>query len=143
MTIIKKTELHIEGNHTNGNCKPVFCISTGEVFSSLKDAAEQNGVSASAMSWCITGRARSCRGKKFCLVTELTEHLHEISNSITTKHQKAIKYDAIVAEYKRINKANEKLRRHRENCEKLRKQMEAEMKALAEAEAEVKELGGN
>ena len=142
MTIVKKTELRIEGNHTNGNCKPVFCITTGEVYASVTDAAKKNGVTVGAISYAIGDTTRSCQGKKFCLVTELMEHLHEISHSIITKNSKAIAYDAMIAEKERISKANAKLARHRETCEKLRKQMEAEMKALEEAEAEVRELGG-
>lgn len=143
MTIIKKTELHIEGNHTNGNCKPVFCITTGEVYASVTDAAEKNRVTVASISYAISDTTRSCKGKKFCLVTELAEHLNEISKSITTNRQKAISYDVMMAEKERINKANERLARHREACEKLREKMEAEMKALADAEAEVKSLGVN
>lgn len=143
MTIIKKTELHIEGNHTNGNCKPVFCITTGEIYSSVTDAAEKNGVTISAISCAVLGKTKNCNGKQFCLVTELEEHLNEISKSITTNRKKAISYDTMMAEKERISKANERLARHREACEKLRQQMEAEMKALADAEAEVKSLGVN
>jgi len=145
MTIItKKTStITVEGTHIKKNCKPVLCITTGTIYSSVSDAAYINGATLTNMSAHLNGKSNTCKGKKFCLVSNMAEYADEIAQSICTKQAKAMKYDAIVEEYRRVERANENLRRRREACEKLREQYKAEMQALAEAEAEVKALGGN
>lgn len=145
MTIItKKTStITVEGTHTKRHCKPVFCITNGKIYASVTDAAEAIGASIWAVSNTVNHKQKTTKGMKFCLVSEMTDYVEEISESINTLYPKAVKYDAIVEEYRRVDAANEKLRRQRETCEKLRKQMEVEMKALEKAEAEVKALGRN
>jgi hypothetical protein len=143
ITTKKTSTITVEGTHTNKNCKPVFCITTGAIYASVSDAASINGVTLVSMSGHLNGRYNSCKGKKFCLVSNMAEYADEIAQSMCTKNAKAIAYDNIITEQNRIKEANEKLRRHRETCEKLRQQMEAEMKALEDAEAEVKSLGLN
>ncbi len=144
ITTKKTSTITVVGTHTNKNCKPVFCITTGEMYASVSDAAALNGATSASMSCHLSKGTKTCKGKKFCLVSKMTDYAEEIAESVVAKHSKAIAYDAMMAEKERISKANERLARHREACEKLREKMEAEMKALADAEAEVRELeGGN
>ena len=64
ITITKATNLNAVGRHTNGNSKPVFCISTGIIYASVTDAAVNAGVSGAVMSCAVTNKIRPCKGKR-------------------------------------------------------------------------------
>ena len=44
------------------NAKPVLCIDTGLIYASLTDAAEDVGVTVTALSSCLRGKTNSCKG---------------------------------------------------------------------------------
>lgn len=140
ITTKKTTTITVVGTHTNKNCKPVFCITTGEIYASVYDAAAFNGATNGNMSAHLCGRSNSCKGKKFCLVANMTDHAEEIAESMSVKHTKAKAYDAIIAKQEADRKAAEELARRKENCAKLRAALEEEERLLAEAENKV---GGN
>lgn len=135
-----KSELTAKGIHTNGNTKPVFCITTGEVFTSVHDAARATGIAQSSLSYSLQDPARTCKGKKFCFVTDMAEHLEEMAECI----RKANEYDKIVAKKNAIKNAEENVKNTEENVakyraklEKLRAQFE---KATAEHDNAVRQL---
>lgn len=134
--IHNKSVANANGTHTRGNCKPIFCITTGEIYTSVTDAAEKIGVTVSAMSSIITGKTKTCNGKRFCYVSKLTEHIEEISESINQKTD-------VYNEYTNWHRANAKVAQHKANCDKLRQRLEREMKMLEMAETEVKSLKEN
>ena len=136
INIQNKSVAKANGNRIRGNCKPVFCITTGEIYTSVTDAAEKIGVTVSAMSCAVTGKMKTCNGKRFCYVTKLTEHIEEISESINQKVD-------VYTEYTNWHRANEKVAHHKANCDKLRQKLEREMKMLKMAETEVNELKEN
>ena len=70
--IMKKTinmqheaNIQAEGKLSGRKCKPVICLETGEVFSSMTDAAEYTEVTTATMSNHLTGRYRSVKGKQY------------------------------------------------------------------------------
>ena len=132
-----QTQINANGNKTNGNCKPVYCITTGMVYASVADAAKDFGVHQSTISWVVTGKQKTCKGHKFCLLSKVTEHFDEITKCVATINQKAKSYDAIVEKETAKQKAYENLA-HRKMClAKAQEQLDKEIALLDQAEAEV------
>lgn len=121
----------------NRNCKPVFCITTGEVFPSLTDAAAMNNVTVSAMSLATSKKNKICKGKRFCLVSELSMHeLTELAEAMRTSAEKAAKYDAIIAEKNHKAEVIKRLEQCKTKYAELQRKMEITKKQLDEAESE-------
>lgn len=123
------------GHHNHKNCKPVYCIDTGELYASALDAANANGVCQSPMSSCLTGKTKTCNGKRFCYVSKMMEHLEEITEANRIRSEKVAAYDAIVAEQNAKKQAQENLVKHQANIEALRQKLEKEMQLMQEAQA--------
>ena len=108
ITIHEKATATAKGTKKNGNCKPVLCIDTGEVFSSVMDAAEHFGTTESAMSAVLTGKIKTCKRKQFCFVSKVSEHMDEITKRIRANAElveKAARWDAFIAEKEASRKA--------------------------------------
>jgi hypothetical protein len=84
----------VNGTHNHKNCKPVYCIDTGEMYASALDAAKANGVAQGPMSNCLTGRSKTCNGKRFCYISKMAEHLEEINEANRAIRAKVAAYDA-------------------------------------------------
>ena len=97
VTIQHESEIKAQGIHRNKNAKPVICLDTGEVFTSATDAAEAAGAHLSTMVWNLTERQKACKGKRYCYLSKLTEHLDEFTNNMQTLSEKAKKYDELIA----------------------------------------------
>ena len=141
ITIQKASNLKAEGHHINGNCKPVFCITTGSVYASVYDAAEKLGIDPSCISSAANGRTKTCQGKRYCFVANVMEHLDEIAENFRIREEKIAAYDAIVYEREAKQRALEKIEKHNENCVDIRmqivelqKKLEAETKLRKEAQ---------
>ena len=78
-----------KGRYHNGNTNAVLCISTGEVYTSCTDAAMNNDTTVGSMSSVCRGRSYTTKGKKFCYVKDINEHLDEVAESI----RKSVMYD--------------------------------------------------
>ena len=87
-----EANIQAEGKLSGRSCKPVICLETGEVFSSMTDAAESIGVSIQHMSNHLTGRSRSIHGKHYCYVSRVTESLDTILTRL--RETAAIEEDA-------------------------------------------------
>ena len=140
ITICKETTITATGKATNGNRKPVICIDTGEVFASLTDAAEYANVSGATMSYAVNHNGSKCKGKRYCFVSEVTQHLDELTESIRTREAKAAEYDKIIYRQTALRKAEERLAKRKAEHEKLLRKMETSSQLLIAAEAELKEL---
>lgn len=81
--IQKKATIQATGEHINKNNKPVICLTTGEFWSSSIDASKSVGVHPATMSAYCTGKYAHPEGLKFCYVTDLPQHLNELSSSLT------------------------------------------------------------
>lgn len=92
VTIQQPAKMVAKGKRCNGNTNAVLCISTGQVFTSCTDAAEQMGTKQSNMSNACRGVAKTTGGKRFCYVKDINEHLDEVAESI----RKANMYDELM-----------------------------------------------
>lgn len=91
ITIQKPAHIRGKGKCTNGNTNAVLCISTGEVYTSCTDAAMNNDTTVGQMSSVCRGRSHTTKGKRFCYVKDINEHLDEVAESI----RKANMYDEL------------------------------------------------
>ena len=149
-----EANIQAEGKLSGRSCKPVICLETGEVFSSMTDAAESIGVSIQHMSNHLTGRYRSIHGKHYCYVSRVTESLATILTRLRETaaiEEDAKKWKAYEAEQesKRIAKekhdaavakAKEKVESRRVICARIEAQLTEAEKNLMEAERELKTL---
>lgn len=133
------TNINAHGTHTNKNSKPVFGITDGIIYASVTDAAEAIGISVGDMSKALS-RNKLVRGRKFCFIAEINNHLEEISSHINTQRPKAIAYDDMMARKEEARRANESFERHRANCEKLRARLVKEERRMREAQIKINEL---
>lgn len=74
-----------KGKRTNGNTNAVLCLTTGDIYTSCTDAAEQNGVLVGHMSLACRHK-RTAKGKKYCYVKNISLYLDEISDAISKKN---------------------------------------------------------
>ena len=131
INIQKCSNVTVTGYHKSKNCKPVYCIDTGEIFASATDAAEANGVYASTMSATLTGVTKKCNGKRFCYVSKMMEHLEEITEANRIRAAKVAAYDADAERRNAIAKAEEDLIMWDKKVAELRRQLaDAESKLL-------------
>lgn len=140
ITVQNTSSVKATGEHFNGNAKPVFCITTGEVFASVTDAAKAVGSSQNNLSAHLAGITSHCKGKRFCFISKVTEHLDEIAIEFRIRNAKVAAYDKILAEQEAVKKANEEFAKHKANVEKLRKQLEKETASMQAAEAQLNAL---
>lgn len=142
ITVTNESKVNVVGEHFNGNAKPVYCISTGEIFASVTDAAKAIGSSTNNLSAHLTGVTSRCKGKRLCYLSKVTENLDEIASEFRIRNEKVAAYDKFLAEQEAIKKANEELAKHKANAEKLRTQLEKEMELWKAAEAQLNALTG-
>lgn len=71
------------------NAKPVLCIDTGLIYASLTDAAEDVGVTVTALSRCLRGKTNSCKGMSWCFVKESANHIEDITGRIRRANAEA------------------------------------------------------
>ena len=135
ITIRKASNVKAVGYHTNGNSKPVFCITDGAVYASVTDAAEKVGVDPSTMSCAVTGKTGNCKGKRYCFIANVMEHLDEIAENLKIRNSKVEAYDAMIAAENAKKMAHENFNKHKAECERLREKLEKEMQLMKEAEA--------
>ena len=149
-----EANIQAEGKLSGRSCKPVICLETGEVFSSMTDAAESIGASIQHMSNHLTGRHRSIHGKHYCYVSRVTESLDTILTRL--RETAAIEEDAKkwkayeaeqeakrIAEQKRqdaIAKAKERVARAQGIHDTLAAKYREALNILAQAQRELEAL---
>lgn len=143
LTIHEKATIKAEGKLNSAHCKPVICIETGEVFSSVNDAAEAYKVYPQNMSTHLTGSRRHIKGKHFCYLHDATANLDAIVTRLREASEmeaKAKVYDAMMAEQEAARKAEEKRRadiaKAKEEVQRLSCELEAAKNKLEALEAE-------
>lgn len=111
INIQNEANIKAEGKLNSRHCKPVICIETGEVFTSVTDAAEKIGVSVQNMSNHMNGRNRTIHGKRYCYLSRVTENLDSIVTRLretAAVEEDAKRWKAYQAEQEAIRKAEEK-----------------------------------
>jgi transcriptional regulator with XRE-family HTH domain len=140
--IMKKTTINMqneanikaEGKLNSKHCKPVICLETGEVFTSMTDAAEKLGVSPQNMSNYMNGRCRHIRGKHYCYLSRVNESLDAIVTRLretAAVEEDAKKWQEYQAEQEAIRKEEER------RAEEARKAEEKRQAAIVKADAKV------
>lgn len=129
-----EANIKAEGKLNSVRCKPIICIETGEVFTSVTDAAEHYGVYAQNLSLHLTGKRRSIKGKHFCYLSRVNENLDAIVTRLretAAVEDAAKKWMAYEAEQEAIRKAEAK------RAEEARIAKEKHDAAVAKADAKV------
>lgn len=160
--------INAKGEVNSRHCKPVICLETGDVFTSVADAAKAIGCYGPDMSSHLTGKKRAIKGKHFCYLSRATESLDMIVTRLretSSMEEDARKWRAYQAEQEAIRKAEEKriaderkakeeyeaavekakakVERRKVMCERLQAQMTSAEKRLMEAEMELEALIGD
>lgn len=149
-----EANIQAEGKLNSKHCKPIVCIETGEVFSSITDAAECAKVTTTMMSGHLVGRYRSVRGNHYCYLSRVNESLNTIltrlreTSAIEEDAKKWKAYEAEqeakrIAEQKRqdaIAKAKEKVARAQGIHDILAAKYRETLNILAQAQRELEAL---
>lgn len=150
LNIHNETNINAKGNHVNGPCKPVLCIDTGEVFTSMTDAAEQYGTTIYSISNAVRGAQKTASGKRFCYLCRANENIEALTNRINELNadaedarrwreyqaeQEAIRRaeeERVRAEEERIRAEEERVRKEQERIEKARRDHAAKVTKLSD-----------
>lgn len=149
-----EANIQAEGKLNSKHCKPIICIETGEVFSSVTDAAECAEVTMAMMSGHLSGRYRSVKGNHYCYLSRVSESLNTIltrlreTSAVEEDAKKWRAYEAEqevkrIAEQKRqdaINKAKEKVARAQGIHDTLAAKYREALNTLAQAQRELEAL---
>jgi hypothetical protein len=135
INIQKASTVNVTGHHNNKNCKAVYNITTGEIYASGLDAAKILDTDHSCVSNVITGKTKTCKGMRLCLVSKIMENLDEITEQNRIRIAKVAAYDAMIEEQEAKKHAKENLEKHKANIEALRLKLEQEQELLKKAEA--------
>ena len=157
INIHNNANINAEGKLNSRHCKPVICLETGAVFSSVTDAAESTGLNAQNLSTHLTGKKKSFAGMHWCYLCNVTESLDVIVTRLretSAMEEDARKWRAYQAEQealrkaeqKRIEderKAKEKLERCTAICQRLESELLRAEQRRMEAEEELRALSGD
>lgn len=136
ITITKQANAQAIGHRSNGNCKPVICITTGAIYASATDAAEKLGVSQSVLSLAASGKLRTCKGKRYCYVSQVMQYLDEICENTRIREEKVAAYDKIVTNEKR----KQELDVRKAKLAAMQAKLEKEAALIAQEEAALSEV---
>ena len=136
ITITKNSTVKAIGQARNGNSKPVFCITTGEIYTSATDAAEQLGVSLAVLCFAASGKIKTCKGKRYCYVKDIIPNLNEICENARTRAEKVAAYDKIVTNQQR----KQALADRKAKLAIMQAKMEKEAAFIAQEEAALSEV---
>lgn len=136
ITITKTSTVQAIGKMRNGNSKPVFCITTGEIYTSAIDAANELGVSQSVLCLAASGKLKTCKGKRYCYVKDILANLNEICENARAREEKVTAYDKIVGNQQR----KQALVERKAKLAAMQAKMEKEAMLIAQEEAELSEV---
>ena len=134
INIQNEANINAEGKFNSGHCKPIICIETGEVFTSVWDAAAAAGLHATNLSSHLTGHKRSFGGKHYCYLSRVNESLDAIVTRLretSAIEEDAKRWQAYQAEQEVIRQEEERIRREEEE------RIAAERKAREELMAKI------
>lgn len=150
ITITPNATINANGKLSTRHCKPVICIDTGEVFTSVTDAAMANNVQTAAMSRACCGTVKVCNGKRFCFLSDATKHLNELTTRLqylAELEDKAKQWDALQkAEQERVERIarlTQKLKRLKEIADRKASEATKANARVAEVQAKLAALQNN
>lgn len=148
INIHNEANINAIGDHNCSKCKSVICKETGDIYSSIIDAAKGAGVGYQMMVGHLRGRYKSVKGKHYAYLSDVLDNpdvmfakLREVTEvaaanaKIAAENaEDARKWREYQAEQEAIRKAEEK------RLEDERKAREAHAAKKAKAEARAKRL---
>lgn len=112
------------------NAKPVFCITNGNVYASVIDAAEGENALMTSVSSVCRGKLKTANGKRFCFVKDMPTRILDISNAYKELYDDAIKHREVEAERKAkeahkqaLNNLAEKMTKRKMEIEEMQEQL--------------------
>lgn len=66
------------GESNTWQCKAVYCKETGDIYSSIKDAAHKAGVHHSMMSGHLRGKYKSVKGLHYAYLSDVLDNPNEV-----------------------------------------------------------------
>lgn len=105
--IHNEATVNATGRRATRNSKAVVRISPFKIYASEADAAVDLSVHPSMVSLVITGKAKTCKGYRFCLLSDLMSHLDEVTEGIQSLEASAQKWDELTAKQEAERKARE------------------------------------
>jgi hypothetical protein len=167
INIQNEANINAEGKLSCHRCKPVMCLETGDVFTSITDAAEHAGVHKTHMSHHLCGQLRTVKGKHYCYLSRATDSLDAIVTRLretSAMEEDARKWREYQAELEAKRKAEEKriederkakeqyeaavakaaatIERRRKMCDRIAQQQNRAHDLLMKAEREYEDLTG-
>ena len=100
--ITSESMMTAEGKATNANRKPVYNITTGDVYTGVMDAAEKLGVHFTAVSSACLGKSKTCKGYRLCFVADMPRHYEEIAKRTREMHPDWLAAEEQRAEERRL-----------------------------------------
>lgn len=141
ITIQNCSKVTVVGTHTGRACKAVYNMTTGEIYSSVTDAANALGVSQGCVSFAIDGnKKRTCKGMRLCFLNKMTENLEEITEQNRIRYAKAKAYDEQTEILNTIAKTKQQIAKRKDKIAELQAQIEKETVLLNEAKAKLEQL---
>ena len=142
------------GHRENGNCKAIYNITTGEIYASVSDAAEILGVTPAAVSQCVLGVLKTCKGMRLCYLSKMTEHLEEITEQNRIRYAEARAYnekkrlfdvihkikEIIIKRKYNIAQYQERIDKYQSKIDALKEQIEKESVLLNEEKSKLEQL---
>ena len=132
--IQQKSVVKGKGKRGNRNTNAVLCLSTGKVYTSCLDAAEDNNSTQGHMSYVCNHKGRTAKGKKFCYVKDINEHLDEVANAI----YKANMYDDMMTKEEKRNELLTNLKNLEAKADSITSEIIRLNEELENAEREIK-----
>ena len=108
ITINNKSEVTAEGNLNCFRCKPVVCVDTFKIFTSVTDAATYAGCVVDHMCNHLKGKFPKCKGKTYKYLSEIEGCLDTILHNAAELKADAEKWRTQQAEQEAIRLAEEK-----------------------------------
>ena len=130
INIQHEANINAKGKMNSKHCKPVICLETGEVFTSVIDAAEAIGAHHTNLSQHLNGKLRHIKGKHFCYLSRVNESL----DAIITRLRETAAVESDAKKWQEYQAAQEAIRKAEE------KRLEEERKAKAKRQAEIAKL---
>lgn len=126
----KEANFTAKGEHTNGNSIPVVCVTTGEVYTSIIDAANGADTHVNYMSKRLREEDMPIiKGNRYCYLSRLMESANMVLTCLRDTNKEV-----------ELRKADEddarKWREYEAEQERIRKEEEARIKAERKAKEE-------
>lgn len=141
INIHHEANINAIGKYNSGHCKPIVCLETGAIYSSIKDAAREENVCYSFLVGHLNGKFKSVKGKHYRYLSDVLDD-PDIMFTNQRKYYAQVMADADDArkwrEYQAQKAAEEEAERKRLEAERIAK--EKHDAAVAKAEAKVKSL---